>query len=166
MLFSSNTVFKTTLNTGLLRKSIKSQATCKRRFFRLTAKASSFFNPSETRRELNWLQSVFGAREQPGPLIASRRTTDGIPLRNEHTSGIDNSILLSGSRECSSRGDEHQTSPESFTPCSGEWPPANHRNCSPVSRQRKQYLPHPDSDDALQLGQLLQRRLVWNRFTS
>src|SRR5947208_4768285 len=77
--FSACTVFKTTSNAGLRHESNKSLAIRKRRFFRPTAQGSSFFNPSETRRVLNWLQSVFGARDQPGSLTASRRTTDGIP---------------------------------------------------------------------------------------
>src|SRR6266540_5357658 len=165
-LFSANTVFKTTLNTGLRREPIKSLATGKMRLFRPTAQVSSFFNPSETRRLLTWLQSVFGARDQPGSLKASRRTTDGTPLHIEHNSGTDNSILLSGSDECSLSRDEYRTRPKSFTPCSGEWPSTNYRNYYSVSRQRKRYFPHPDSDDALELEQLLQRRLVRNGFIS
>src|SRR5947208_6479473 len=104
--FSACTVFKTTSNAGLRHESKKSLAIRKRRFFRLTAQGSSFFNPSETRRVLNWLQSVFGARDQPGSLTASRRTTDGIPLHNEYISGTHNSILLSRSHKWSSRGYE------------------------------------------------------------
>src|SRR5207249_7103903 len=136
------------------------------RFLRPTAQAGSFFNPSETRRVLTWLQSVFAARAQPSSLVAFRRTTDGIPLHNEHNSGTDNSILLSKSHECSSRADEYRTRPESFTPCSGEWPSTNHRNHGSVYRQRKQYFPYADSNDALKLEQLLQRRLVRNRLIS
>src|SRR5207249_1481588 len=154
--FSANTVFKTTLNTGLRRESIKFPAKCKRRSFRPTAQAGSFFNPSETRRVLTWLQSVFGARDQPGSLIASRRTTDGIPLHNEHNSSADNSVLLSRSHERTSGRGEHGARPESFTPRSGEWPSTNHRNYSSVFRQRKRYLANTNSYDALKLEQLLQ----------
>src|SRR5437867_3220698 len=136
------------------------------RFLRPTAQAGSFFNPSETRRVLTWLQSVFAARDQPSSLIAFRRTTDGIPLHNEHNSGTDNSILLSGSHECSSSREECRTRPESFTPSSGEWPSTNHRNYGTVSRQSKRYFSHPNSDDALKLERLLQRRLVRNSFIS
>src|SRR6266568_2400528 len=164
--FSACTVFKTTLNAGLRHESNKSLAMRKRRFFRPTAQASSFFNPSETRRVLTWLQSVFGARDQPGSLIASRRTTDGIPLHNEHISGTHSSILISRSHKWSSRRYERRAYRESFTPCSGEWSSANHRNYGSVSRQSKRYFSHPNSDDALKLEQLLQRRLVRNRFIS
>src|SRR6266487_813617 len=69
-LFSANTVFTTTLNAGLRHESNKSLATRKSRFFRPMAQASNFFNPSETRRVLTWLQSVFAARDRPSSLVA------------------------------------------------------------------------------------------------
>ena len=147
-------------------ESNKSLAIRKRRFFRPTAQGSSFFNPSETRRVLTWLQSVFGARDRPGSLTACRRTTDGIPLHNEHISGTHNSILLSRSHKWSSRGYEKRAYRESFTPCSGEWPSANHSNYGTVPGQSKRFFPRADCDDALKLEQLLQRRLVRNRFIS
>src|SRR5207253_2352798 len=141
--------FKTTSNAGLRHESNKSLAIRKRRFFRPTAQGSSFFNPSETRRVLTWLQSVFGARDRPGSLTASRRTTDGIPLHNEHISGTHNSILLSRSHKWSSRGYEKRAYRESFTPCSGEWPSANHSNYDTVPGQSKRFFPRADCDYAL-----------------
>ena len=131
------------------------------------ATAHSFFNPSETRTVITWLQSAFGARNAPGSLLASRRIRDGFPLYNEHDSCTRYPVILNRPCKRSSPGGNNvPDSPESFTPCSGEWPSAHYRYHGPVSRQREQYIAQANSYNALKPEQLLQRRLLWNGFIS